>query len=286
MKASLALGVILKKQESLRGHLAKAFIVCFCALLISGDVIALQGKPSFGQLHRAAKEGDLPRVIQLLDAGAFDPQRNQEFSILIVLLECRYETASRIEIVKHLIAAGADPNFEIASNNVFMLLARCPKNSDNLALTKLFLELGANPQLVNNVGQSVLQACIYWRNEEMALLLTPVSSISAKDLRLAMLYEMPKLVEELLAQNIDIQQNPVMKWAIKNGFNEVLEKILIMYGNPDNFIVKNETYGRPIIYAAYECNRDAIELLKRYGAASDVMSPSGRHISDILGDCE
>jgi len=219
------------------------------------------------------------------------------------LVNCSYRNNNQLDILKLLSDNGVDFNIASPSRDALTVNSQCRPNKkafnntdlmaqDNtIEIAKFLIENGANPKRrpshsPNEVGLSALAIAILRENEPLAIYLAKYSDVTKRDIELAMHRHMEKLVLTLIDGGIDYAKYPFIKWAINNSLNDMRHtNVLIALFNkgidPNNFIIYQDFYEHPIIYAAYTNNLSAIKTLILYGAKTDVTDSNGRSVMDI-----
>ena len=93
---------------------------------------------------------------------------------------------------------------------------------------------------------------------------------------------MSSLLIKLISNGLDTSKYPLIDWAIWNDFDDVLVVLLEAGFDPNKFLVANENYNSPVVYAAHFQKNSAVKTLHRYGADLDVVGKKGLTVRSLV----
>ena len=241
----------------------------------------------YNDLAFATKKGDLDQVEQLLEQGADPNWSKSHFSIQPLLhrsLKCSSLDANKVAVMKMLLEAGANPNV-IAKHgdSTLIRLGYCKKNGiETIEIADLLLGHGADPKYINKDGTSAFTKAVDFGNEALSIFLAEYSDITEGNIKRAMSRPLPALISLLIKNGLDLSQYPIMEWAIRGGHDDALIDLLESGVSPNEFIIPNRNYDYPIIYAAHFGKNSAVEILHKYGADLSVVGRKDRSLRSII----
>lgn len=255
------------------------------ALIGAGANVNVRNSKLDTPLTIICKKPDVTRdtvsvVDALLNAGAdVDAQNGKGQTALIKM--CRWHiTAEQFEIVKLLLARGADVNSSVAGNHTLLSIAA---SSGHLEMVKFFVNHGANIDARTSDGRTpLIQACRMNHIEIAKFLLDRGADSTIRDdqNKTAMTYIKPESAQHLqvyqsfnprsLIKYPDINQS--LMEAANGGDVEKIKQILAQ-GADVNF--KDSDGWTPLIIASNAGHFDLVRLLLDTGARIDLKNNFG-----------
>ena len=115
-------------------------------------------------LVRAAEEGDIQYVRNLLDLGADINMRDKKgYTALIIATQYKY-----IVIIRLLLDRGADPNISSVYGDTPLIYASFGGRTD---IVRLLLRYGADPNIQNRYGETALDKAVQFEYDDIAELI-------------------------------------------------------------------------------------------------------------------
>jgi len=239
------------------------------------------------EMFSSAGDGKLDEVEVLLKQGV-DPNWNKSpFNIIPMLhrpLKCISLDGNKVAVMKMLLEAGANPNV-IAKHgdSTLIRLGYCKKNGiETIEIADLLLGHGADPKYINKDGTSAFTKAVDFGNEALSIFLAEYSDITEGNIKRAMSRPLPALISLLIKNGLDLSQYPIMEWAIRGGHDDALIDLLESGVSPNEFIIPNRNYDYPIIYAAHFGKNSAVEILHKHGADLSVEGRKERTLKSIV----
>jgi ankyrin repeat protein len=234
----------------------------------------------------AAKNGDIDQVEKLLNKGV-DPNWNKPpFSIIPLLhtpLDCRYLDSNKVAIMKMLLEAGANPNaLSRRGSTALISLGFCDNTVETLEIAGLLMSHDIDLKITNKDGNTALSRAILSGNAPLSLLLAENSDISEESIKTAMLNDMPNLLIYLINNGLDLDKYSLIYWAISSGYDDVLIAVLNKGVDPNKFLVKNRSFEFPVIYATGHQKNNAVKILYQYGADLTVQGNKGNTVQNLI----
>lgn len=157
----------------------------------------------YRQLTDAARSGQNDLFLELVKAEKTQPPSNEPTLLMAAVL------AHQHEVVKALVAAGADVNAKIKKFFEFNAL-NLAVSEENIAITQTLLEAGADPNWINaSPGLAPITKAIQKNNTELVRLLldhnaSVIFKTNAKPLVVAAQHDNPDIINLLLEAGCDI----------------------------------------------------------------------------------
>ena len=152
-------------------YLVLIILIACCALIVAG-----QAPQTDADLRRAAQDGDMQAVKDLLDKGA---NVNAKDDTGKTVLHWVAPARDNPEMVKRLIARGAGVNAKDNEGETALMIAASQSNPGILAA---LLDAGAEVNAQNNEGGTALMAAAFRANlDEIKILLAKDADIKLKD---------------------------------------------------------------------------------------------------------
>ena len=115
-------------------------------------------------LVRAAEEGDIQYIRNLLDHGADINTRDKKgYTALIIATQYKY-----IVIIRLLLDRGADPNISSVYGDTSLIYASFGGRTD---IVRLLLRYGADPNIQNRYGETALDKAVQFEYDDIAELI-------------------------------------------------------------------------------------------------------------------
>ena len=114
-----------------------------------------------GRLINYAENGDIKRVIEMLESGADINYRGGDYGQTALMASSR---DGHYEIVKLLLESDAIPNIRDNLGNTALMYASFSGLDRDLPIVKLLLESGANPNISDNDGDTAYDLALYTGN--------------------------------------------------------------------------------------------------------------------------
>jgi len=239
------------------------------------------------EMFSSAGDGKLDEVEVLLKQGV-DPNWNKSpFNIIPMLhrpLKCISLDGNKVAVMKMLLEAGANPNvISKYSDSALIRLGYCKKNGiETIEIADLLLGHGADPKYINKDGKSAFSKAVDNGNEPLSIFLAEYSDITEDNIKTAMSRLMPSLISYLIKHGLEYDKYALMLSALRYDQEEILVALLEQGANPNEFLIPNSNFEFPLIYAAYFGKNSAVEILHKYGADLDVVGRKDRTLRSIV----
>lgn len=180
-----------------------------------------------------------------------------------LMLACRNSSRVGDDVVELLLEKGADPNIKNDAGVPALLLACRYSNTDStLKTVKLLLDYGADPNIQDNEGTTPLMVSCRYSDGD--------SNVETVELLL------DSGADPNIQDNVGVTALIFATWSLDDGSNIETVKLLLQAGA--NVNLKSSDGWSALMLAGRYFNREAIELLLRYGA--EPYEALGRCISD------
>ena len=240
----------------------------------------------YNDIAFAARKGNLEQVEALLQKGA-DPNWNKShFGIVPLLhrpLDCRSLDANKVAIMKMLLEAGANPNgLSRRGDTALIKLGTCDNTVETLEIADLLISYKVDLKAKNKRGNTALSRAILHGNDPLSAFLAEYSDISEESIKLAMIKQLPLLLVHLIQNDLNYSEYSLMIWALRYEQDQVLIALLENGADPNKFFIENPHHIYPIIYAAHKLKNNAVKTLYHYGADLSVQGKKGRTVQNLI----
>lgn len=152
------------------------YVLLILFILSSTLIVAAQNSATDTALRKAAQDGDMTAVKELLDKGANVNSKDDTGKTALLWVAPARDNP---EMVKFLIAKGADVNAKDNNGETALMIAASQSNPGILAA---LIEAGAEVNAQNNSGGTALMSAAFRANlEEIKILLTKDADLKLKD---------------------------------------------------------------------------------------------------------
>lgn len=213
-------------------------------------VITLERYELTVRLHAAASRGDIKRVKEIFDNGAFISARNSTIGMNALMYACRN---GHTEVAKFLIEKGAKIDFKDKAGQTALIHAITSKKIDT---AKFLIEKGADINLVDSNGNNALIYAVEVGNIEFVkYLVSKGADINAES----------EFGITALCRAACLKSTDIAKFLIERG------------ANIDGAKIKKSDHS-PLQDAVYLGNMDMVKLLVNNGANVNLKNASGNSI--------
>ena len=229
----------------------------------------------------AAERGDTRLIQLLIDAAAIDLQNNDGWTPLIAAT-----SAGQIEVVRLLLAAGADPNLQSQELETGLHLAAIEGDGD---LVRLLIGHGAKTEPITGLGDTPLVlATLHGHTAAVAAILESYPDLGVHQqgvtaFGLAIVNQSTEIAQLLLAAGVSpVQifkggQTPLIISAI-HGNLELVRSIVDAKVDLD---IRDDSGATALMWATHRRHHRVIELLLAAGCDRTCKNPGGLAALDL-----
>jgi len=266
-------------------------LITLTVIIIAAILFAAQAVQA-GELHDAAKAGDLQKVKQLLSSG-IDINEKDKSGIIQSGNTPLHDAAyyGRTEVVELLIRKGADVNAKAGlSGETPLFSAANTYNANSIKIVKLLIQKGADIKVNNKFGESLLHATAEKENTGLAKLfiekgldVNVKTNHQSTPLHIAAAYGRTKMVKLLILKGAEVnardeRQRTPLFGAAKSGIAENVH-ILINAGADVN---AKDSAGNTAAVAAEKYNNPGLATLIRGLTGGSVRSDLTNLIHELV----